>query len=114
MHEGAGRILLTHFPSLLAGGDRSLPKEVDVPILVAVVSRELVGFRLGGAYDLLIARKYAWWRMLRPLAASPSSKGAARRCEDALVAIVPADPIARRGIASEYLLNDTRAGLAIG
>ena len=51
--------------------------------------------------------------LLRPLAASPSSKRAARRRVDALVAVVPADPIARRGIASEYLLNDTRAGSAI-
>jgi len=47
------------------------------------------------------------------LAAWPSSKGAARRRVDALVAVVPADPIARRGIAPEYLLNDTRAGSAI-
>ena len=34
---------------------------------------------------------------------------AARRRVDALVAIVPADPIARRRITSQHLLNDTRA-----
>src|SRR5207245_9913419 len=52
--------------------------------------------------DLSGQRALAWCRLLRPLARSPSSKGAARRCVDALVAVVPADPIARRGIASEY------------
>jgi hypothetical protein len=55
----------------------------------------------------------AWCRLLRPRATAPSSKGPARRRVDALVAVVPADPIARRGIASAYLLNDTRAGSTI-
>src|SRR2546430_931546 len=38
-------------------------------------------------------RARASYRLLRLLAASPSSKGAARRRVDALVPVVPADPI---------------------
>jgi hypothetical protein len=38
------------------------------------------------------------------------SKRAARGRLDALVAVVPADPIARRGITAQHALHDTRAG----
>ena len=38
------------------------------------------------------------------------SQGAARGRVDALVAIIPADPIARRRVASQHFLNHTRAG----
>src|SRR5271166_3286984 len=92
-----------------AGNHRPLLKEVNVPILLAVVQREVVGFRVGVASDLLIAqrrrgaslrvgrsgRALVLRRLLRPLAATSSLKGTARRRVDALVAVVPADSIAR-------------------
>jgi L-asparaginase II len=75
------------------------------------VTRRFVLPAVGG--DPSARRARASCRLLRSLAAWPSSKGAARRRVDALVPIVPADPIASCGIASEYLLNDTRARSAI-
>ena len=49
------------------------------------------------------------WRPALALGAGLGSQGAARGRVDALVAVVPADPIARRGIATEHFLNHTRA-----
>jgi hypothetical protein len=52
-------------------------------------------------------------RLPRLLGALFGSEGAACGRVDALVAVVPADPIARRGIPSQHLLNDTCAGSAV-
>ena len=49
------------------------------------------------------------WRLALALGAGLGSQGAACGRVDALVAVVPADPIARRGIATEHFLNHTRA-----
>ena len=48
-------------------------------------------------------------RFSRPLGASFGSQRAARGRVDSLVTIVPADPIARRWLAAQDFLNDTRA-----
>ena len=49
------------------------------------------------------------WRPALALAAGLGSHGTARGRVDALVAVVPANPIASRGTATEHLLNHTRA-----
>ena len=56
---------------------------------------------------------FSWCRLPLPLGGSFGSESAARGRVDALVAVVPADPIARRGIAAQHFLNDTRAGSAV-
>ena len=56
---------------------------------------------------------FAWRRFPRPHGASLGSQRAARGRVYSLVAIVPADPIARRRIAAQDLLNDTRAGSTV-
>src|SRR5262245_14316520 len=48
-------------------------------------------------------------RRLRRRAAAPSTQGAVGCCIDAFVAVVPPDPIARRGVTAEHLLNDAGA-----
>ena len=53
-------------------------------------------------------------RLPLPLGALFGSEPTASGRVDALVAVVPADPIARRRIASQHLLHDTRAGPAGG
>jgi len=52
-------------------------------------------------------------RMPLPVGALFGSESAARGRVAALVAVVPADAIARQGITFEYFLNDTRAGSAV-
>jgi hypothetical protein len=56
---------------------------------------------------------FSWCRLPLLLGGSFGSESAARGRVDGLVAVVPADPIARRGIAAQHFLNDTRAGTAV-
>src|ERR1700729_649403 len=42
------------------------------------------------------------------------AEGSARGDVDAVVPVVPADAIARRGVAAQHFLNDTSAGSAAG
>jgi hypothetical protein len=51
-------------------------------------------------------------RLSSPCRARFGSEGSARGRIDALVAIVPADAIPRRGVAAQHFLNDTGAGSA--
>jgi hypothetical protein len=51
-------------------------------------------------------------RLSLPFRARFGSEGSARGRVDALVAIVPANAIPRRGIAAQHFLNDTGAGSA--
>ncbi len=53
---------------------------------------------------------FAWPRFSRPLGASLGTKRAARGRVDGLVAVIPADAIARRRIAAQDLLNDVLSG----
>jgi hypothetical protein len=50
-----------------------------------------------------------------PLHLVPSfdSQGTARRREDALVAVIPFDPVSRRGVPTHYFLNHAAARLAV-
>jgi hypothetical protein len=56
---------------------------------------------------------FPWRRSSLPFRARFGSEGSARGRVDALVAIVPADAVARRGIATQHFLNDARAGSAV-
>jgi hypothetical protein len=56
---------------------------------------------------------FRWRRFSRPLGASFGSQRAARGRVDSLVTVVPANPIARRGVAPQDFLNDTRAGSTV-
>ena len=51
-------------------------------------------------------------RLSSPCRARFGSQGSARGRVDALVAIVPADAIPRRGVAAQHFLNDTGTGSA--
>ncbi len=55
-----------------------------------------------------------WCRLPRPVGALFGSKGAARGRVDGLVPVVPPDAIARRRVAAQDFLNDTRAGSTVG
>ena len=74
------------------------------------------GPSLPGAVDRRISGWFAF--PVVPLAATSwvlfGSESAACGRVDALVAVVPADPVARRGIASQNFLNHTRARSATG
>jgi hypothetical protein len=67
-----------------------------------------------GAVDRRISGwlAFPWCRLPLPLGALFGPEGAACGRVDALVAIVPANPIARRGIAAQHFLDDTREGAA--
>ena len=87
------------------------PRTVAAPIaspapgvwlLASAVDRQISGWRA-----------FPWYRSPLALGAGLGPQSAARGRVDALVAIVPADPIARRRIASQHFLNDTRTGSAI-
>ena len=70
---------------------------------------------LPGAVDRQISGLLAFpWCRLLLLGALFGSEGAAGGHVDALVAVVPSDPVARRGVAAQHLLYDTRAGSALG
>jgi hypothetical protein len=72
-----------------------------------------------GLFRGAVDRRSSGWlafpgcRLPLPLGAWFGPKGAARGRVDALVAVIPADPIARRRIAPQHFLNDTRAGSAV-
>ena len=60
-----------------------------------------------------VALPFPWRRWSRPLGALFGTKRAARGRVDGLVAVIPTDAIARRGIGTQDFLNDTRTGSAI-
>jgi hypothetical protein len=79
-----------------------------------VVTRVAPGSVPGAAYRRSSGwLAFSWCRLPLPLGGSFGSQSATRGRVDALVAVVPADPIARRGIAAQHFLNDTRAGSAV-
>ena len=61
-----------------------------------------------------VGSAFPWRHLPLPLGALFGSQSAAGRRVDALVTVVPADAITRRGIASQHFLNETAAGSAVG
>jgi hypothetical protein len=66
--------------------------------------------------DRRASARFAFRRCRLPLppGALFGPEGAACGRVDAFVAVVPADPIARRWVPSQHLFNDTGAGSAVG
>jgi hypothetical protein len=100
LHAGGVSFPAAAFSELeLNGYPSSASMTTGVWPLPSAVDRQISGWRA-----------FPWYRSPLALGAGLGPQSAARGRVDALVAIVPADPIARRGIATEHFLNRTRAG----